>query len=384
MPNSPQIPSLSQVTGWEVEHLSQAATYWGNTASSWEDAFDRAAREMSTPGGTSWEGDGAESAQTRAATDRVRVRGAADDLRVASNVARNAAEEIDFVRRQVLNAVGEAHGQGFVVGEDLGVTDKYASSTPAELAGRLAQAQALASDIRTKAMDLIAVDQQLASQIVSATTGLADLVFAEAPAQNGRDNTVQAFDFSEAPPPPEPPGPRPPRGLPPEGADPPIAGDLTPAPASRPSEAGKGGQSLWDENGGEWRYFPGDKYHNPHWDFNPHNAPNSPWDNVPIGDLPPVKDNPIITGLPPWLENPAAPGIAGPPQNPLLAPFPGTDIPSPAPSAPLPSWGPVDMFPHINIPTPNPEDMENAGAAGTGVVAGGGLLALLYMIFVQN
>jgi len=384
MPGGPAIPSLSQVKAWEVEHLSQAATYWNNTADHWEDAFDRVAREMSTPGGTQWEGEGAESALMRAATDRVKVRGAADDLRVASTVAKNAAKEVDFARRQVLNAVGEAHAQGFVVGEDLGVTDKYASATPAEQSARLLQAQALATDIRTKAIELVAADQQFASQIVSATTGLGDLVFAEAPAQDGRDNTVQAVDFREAPPPPKPPEPIPPRGLPPEGVDPPVAGDLNPGPASRPSEAGKGGQSLWDEDGGEWRYFPGDKYHNPHWDFNPHNAPNSPWDNVPIGDLPPVKGNPIITGLPPWLENPAAPGVAGPPQNPLLAPFPGTDMPSPAPSAPLPSSGPVDMFPHVNIPAPNPDDLANAGAVGTGVVAGGGLLALLTMLFVQN
>lgn len=196
-----------------------------------------------------------------------------------------------------------------------------------------------------------------------------------------RDGTVRPLDNGtgeEPPPDPQPPV----RGLPPKGVHPPVPGDLTPGPASRPSEAGKGGQSLWDENGGEWRFFPGDKWHNPHWDYNPHNAPNSPWDNVPIGGLPHLKDNPsIITGLPPWLQNPAAPGVPGPPQNPLLAPFPGAEMPTPAPA---PSAGPVDMFPHVDLPAPNPADLENAGATGTGVVAGGGLLALLYMLLVQN
>ena len=28
-------------------------------------------------------------------------------------------------------------------------------------------------------------------------------------------------------------------------------------PASRPSEVAQGGRSLWDESGGEWRYYPG-------------------------------------------------------------------------------------------------------------------------------
>ncbi|WP_232785717.1 hypothetical protein [Mycobacteroides chelonae] len=81
-------------------------------------------------------------------------------------------------------------------------------------------------------------------------------------------------------------GESPSRGLPPEGVNPPVEGEVTPGPASRPSEQAKGGQSLWDEKGGEWRFAPADKYHNQHWDYNPHNMPKSPWQNIPIGDLP--------------------------------------------------------------------------------------------------
>lgn len=81
----------------------------------------------------------------------------------------------------------------------------------------------------------------------------------------------------------------PPRGLPPDGVFPPSDGQCKPGPASRPSERDKGGQSLWDPKGGEWRWFPGDKWHNPHWDHNPHDRPKSPWINVPHGGLPPVK-----------------------------------------------------------------------------------------------
>ncbi|GAA4333999.1 hypothetical protein GCM10023165_09510 [Variovorax defluvii] len=83
----------------------------------------------------------------------------------------------------------------------------------------------------------------------------------------------------------------PPRGLPPEGILPPIpeADQCKPGPASRPSERDKGGQSLWDPKGGEWRWFPGDRWHNPHWDHNAHDGRMSPWVNVPHGGLPPVK-----------------------------------------------------------------------------------------------
>ena len=81
------------------------------------------------------------------------------------------------------------------------------------------------------------------------------------------------------------------RGLPPIGLAPPVPGCVE-GPASRPKEKALGGRSLWDPDGGEWRYFPGDRWHNPHWDHNPHDVPNSPWVNVPIGDVPPVKEVP--------------------------------------------------------------------------------------------
>ncbi|MEO8630965.1 MAG: RHS repeat-associated core domain-containing protein, partial [Betaproteobacteria bacterium] len=81
------------------------------------------------------------------------------------------------------------------------------------------------------------------------------------------------------------------RGLPPPGIKPPTpdADKCTVGPASRPSERNKGGKSTWDPYGGEWRYFPEDIWHNPHWDYNPHDRPSSPWQNIPIGGLPPRK-----------------------------------------------------------------------------------------------
>ena len=82
------------------------------------------------------------------------------------------------------------------------------------------------------------------------------------------------------------------RGLPPEGEKPPHSSEFKEGSPSRPSEDARGGRSLWDESGGEWRYHDEDKWHNPHWDYNPHDAPSSSWEQVPIGDLPPVKPVP--------------------------------------------------------------------------------------------
>jgi hypothetical protein len=45
--------------------------------------------------------------------------------------------------------------------------------------------------------------------------------------------------------------------------------------------------NYYDPEGGEYRYAPPDAYHNAHWDYKA--GSNSPWENVPIDDVPPIK-----------------------------------------------------------------------------------------------
>jgi hypothetical protein len=389
------LPTLPWIEAFSTVHLRSAGERWTAIADVWVQSFTELARDVLRPGGTEWTGDGADAAQDSVDKAAMTARGAANQLRDAARIATFGEDQLDGLRAKTLAAIAEARSDGFQINDDLSVTDtrRYPWGSSSYVA-RQAMAEDHAETIRSYAGQLLALDNQYAAKLEAATAGL-DTLSLDSPGgdtstENGH-NGIQLIGnhtFKEGPAADsgdEPtPGQSPPRvrGLPPEGVTPPASGDLTPGRASRPSEASKGGQSLWDENGGEWRYFPGDKYHNPHWDFNPHNTPNAPWENVPIGGLPPVKDNPIITALPPWLQDaPATPGVPGLPQNPLLVPFPDAEMPTPAP---LPSPGPADMFPHIDLPAPNPHDLENAGATGTGVVAGGGLLALIYMLFAQN
>lgn len=58
---------------------------------------------------------------------------------------------------------------------------------------------------------------------------------------------------------------------------------------SRESVQKKGEESYYDPEGGEWHYHPEDRWHNPHWDYKPPGNPNLPWQQVPIGDKPPLK-----------------------------------------------------------------------------------------------
>lgn len=383
------VPSLSQIHAWDTTHLEDAATHWSSRATEWEDAFAEVHERVLSPGGTPWQGIGADAAFLRTGTDKVAVSGIADCLHSAAAAAREGAGDIGWAKQSAIQAVEQAQAQGFTVGEDLSVTDRSSAGLPAAArAARQLQAETLAADIRAQAQNLVAVDTAVATRISTATAGLSTVQFADAPSNGGAaqrgDNpkkpkfqTVDNHTFKQdgGDPAPDPPPPTPPaRGLPPEGLHPPVDGPLTPGPASRPSEQGKGGQSLWDEHGGEWRYFPGDKWHNPHWDYNPHSNPNSPWDNIPINGLPPRigQAPPIISGLPPWLQT--APGTPGPPQNPLLAPFPGVTMPTPTPP-PAQAPGP-SLIPHIDIPAPSPGDLQTAGGE-TAVVGGGGLLLLI-------
>jgi hypothetical protein len=373
MPSSGTTPTLSAVRVWDTTHLTEAASHWLKTATVWEDTFTRLSQTINNPGGSPWLGDAADAAQQRAYSDRLTVIHAADQLHSASAVARAGADEIRSAQQAALAAVRRAEQAGFTVEEDFSVQSRETGS-PAKLAARQAQAQVLATEIRSSVANLVATDQQAAAKITAAADGLGDTGFVNDEADPGsKEPTIQMVDNEEGgDPPPQPPV----RGLPPEGVHPPVDGPLTAGPASRHSEAGTGGQSLWDKDGGEWRYFPGDKWHNPHWDYNGHDNPNSPWGNIPINGLPPRigETPPLISGLPPWLLNPAAPGVPGPPQNPLLVPFPGATMPTPTP-VPAPPPGP-GLMPHIDIPAPSAGDLQTAGGE-TAVVGGGGLLLVI-------
>jgi len=49
------------------------------------------------------------------------------------------------------------------------------------------------------------------------------------------------------------------------------------------------GRRWFDPNGGEWRWHAADRYHpEGHWDYNPWNQWNSPWQNVQSGGTSPV------------------------------------------------------------------------------------------------
>ena len=69
---------------------------------------------------------------------------------------------------------------------------------------------------------------------------------------------------------------------------PPTERKLIEGNPSRNKPRSRGEKSLYDDNGGEWRYDPGDSRHNPHWNYKPAGK-NQEWQNIQIGDLPHLK-----------------------------------------------------------------------------------------------
>jgi hypothetical protein len=211
------LPTLSQILSWDVDHLVTAADHWTATADQWDDIFGQVWQQSL---GLDWDGEAADALRDRTYTDKMTVTSRADQLRDASTVARQGVGDIDSAKRRVLYAIEDAYDAGFDVGEDLSVTDTESSGTPAELASRQAQAQALAADIRQRAAALVGVDSDVGTNLTQTAGDVGDTTFAENPINydrkpidvgaDPRNGTIQLaghgfkLDGGAPPPPPQP------------------------------------------------------------------------------------------------------------------------------------------------------------------------------------
>lgn len=166
---------------WDTEHLTAAASHWTSNATSWEIAFTEVFHQMPNPGGSPWSGAAADAAHLRAHSDRAKVITVADYLHSAAATARSGVIELEAAKQRVLSAVNDAPMAGFTVGEDYSVAYKHPVRSPAEAAARRAQAESLAAQIRSRAVALAALDQQVANRISAAAMDVGRVGFKEEP-----------------------------------------------------------------------------------------------------------------------------------------------------------------------------------------------------------
>jgi hypothetical protein len=183
------VPSLSQILGWDTTHLYRSATDWTSVAQRWEQAFTNVHRGTLAPGGNEWEGPAADAAQQRTFGDLVKVRGMSDMLSEAATIAGRGADQLDYLKRQAVEAINDAWEAGFTVGQDLSVADTSRYSGL-----RVAALRQYAGTIAARAAALSAADKDIAAKISAATTQLRGDRFEEAP------QTVQALDVPLTPP----------------------------------------------------------------------------------------------------------------------------------------------------------------------------------------
>jgi hypothetical protein len=195
------LPTLSQIHAWDVDHLIEAAVHWDSTAERWETVYGEVWQQSL---GMDWQGQARDALIDRTTADRAMVSSKADQLREASLTARKGAGEISAAQRSVLYKVDDAHEAGFVVGEDLSVSDTRTSRNAAELAARQAQAQALAADIRSRAAQLLAADSEVGAKLTATAGDVGNVNFNEKPVAH--DGKIQLVDWKQAPAPKPGPG----------------------------------------------------------------------------------------------------------------------------------------------------------------------------------
>jgi hypothetical protein len=357
------LPGLSQLLAWPTEHLTDAAEHWEAVAERNYGLANQVWRDSSS---VDWQGNAADALRTATHSDMITVSAAADQLQTAAKVARSGASDLYAARSRLRYALEDAQTAGFDVDEEGSVIDRSTAGSAAQRAARQAQAEALAANIRRRAAQLVAIDQQVAGNITAAVAGIRDT-------------------FPQSPTPPTPPPPRKPNiqavdrhwkqdPAPPPGADADSPWKDLPSPrtmqdvrdALRQLRKGKNPPVRELDTPDEVRDF---------WD----------WLTGSAGDLPPRGDtarkvlddgteinlrpdsssggptievvtpgsgkNPKVHLPLPFIDNPPnlSPELNHPPMTPA-APAPGHRLPTPLP--PTQFFDPADVPPWLKDPSP--------------------------------
>ncbi|WP_156689799.1 hypothetical protein [Mycobacterium sp. Marseille-P9652] len=165
-------PDLSQLLSWPTQHLTEAADHWEAVGGRSYAVANQIWRDALT---VDWQGEGADAMRTATHTDMVSTSRAADQLQGAAKVARAGAADLYGARARVRYAVQDANAAGFDVDEEISVIDRSTGGSAAQRAARQAQAEALAADIRQRAAQLVAVDQQVAGKVTAAVAGIREM-----------------------------------------------------------------------------------------------------------------------------------------------------------------------------------------------------------------
>jgi hypothetical protein len=93
------LPTLSQIRGWGVDHLIEAAEHWTATADRWDGVHGQVWQESLI---MDWQGQAHDALVERTTAGRAMVTTKSDQLREAALAARQGAGDISAAQRSVL------------------------------------------------------------------------------------------------------------------------------------------------------------------------------------------------------------------------------------------------------------------------------------------
>jgi hypothetical protein len=195
------LPSLSQLLDWPTEHLTDAAERWDAVAERNYGLVNQVWQDASS---VDWQGNAVEALRSAAHSDLLAASAAADQLQTAAKVARSGASDVFAARSRLRYALEDAHAAGFDVDEEGSVFDRFAGGSAAQRAARQAEAETLAANIRQRAGQLLAVDQQVAGQVTAAIAGIRDTSPTTPMSPGGRVQAVDNHTFKQDPAPTDP------------------------------------------------------------------------------------------------------------------------------------------------------------------------------------
>ncbi|SPX87725.1 hypothetical protein [Mycobacteroides abscessus] len=155
-----------QIENWQTSHLDQAALQLHAMGRQSEDLFGQHVRNLAAPGGSDWQGQAHDAAQTRGLADMSIVRQQSDVMEQAAQIAQRGAADVAGAKTNVLEAIAETEADGFRVGSDLSVTDGRPSSDDnRERSNREKLGRQHAEFIRFRAAQLEEADTQVGRQL---------------------------------------------------------------------------------------------------------------------------------------------------------------------------------------------------------------------------
>lgn len=170
------LPTRSEIQEWDTSYLEAAAAAWRQAATASEDAFDRHRQNISSPGGTTWEGDAKDVALDRANADCAVVRRQGGVLHEAADLAESGRRDISTAQSEAIAAIEAAEDDDFSVGEDLSVTDSKRVDV-FSMRARQTTANEHAEDIRWYAERLVQADTHVGARLQSKAVELDGIKF---------------------------------------------------------------------------------------------------------------------------------------------------------------------------------------------------------------